>query len=36
MMISNMTQKVISKPVIMRGAEYKYRIFKIHLKLRDE
>lgn len=26
----------IKKPVIMKGAEYKYRIFKMHLKLRDD
>ena len=27
---------MILKPVIMRGGEYKCRIFKMHLKLRDQ
>ena len=27
---------MISKPVIMRGGEYKCRIFEMHLKLRDQ
>ena len=31
----NYTNKnTVSKPIIMRGGEYKYRIFKMHLKLR--
>ena len=27
---------MISKPVIVRGGEYKCRIFEMHLKLRDQ
>ena len=27
---------MISKPIIVRGGEYKCRIFKTHLKLRDQ
>ena len=29
-------KNIISKPVIVRGGEYKGRIFKMHLKLRDQ
>ena len=27
---------MVSKPVIMKGTEYKCRIFEMHLKLRDQ
>ena len=32
---NNPHTSILSKPMIVRGGEYKYRLFETHLKLRD-